>query len=455
MQTSFRPQQLADPRIAEADTILRSCVHCGLCTAVCPTYVLMGDERDSPRGRIYLIKSMLEGGGEVRPELKTHVDRCLSCLSCMSTCPSGVDYMHLVDLARARIEASGLRSWKERFVRKLLTHTLPYPQRFRLALQLAPLGRPWTKLMRRLGFKELATMIELAPAVLPPSPKYEGPGTAVTEEERRARVILMTGCVQRVLRPGINDSTIRLLARRGVDVVVSPGQGCCGALTHHLGDEASAIVQAKRNIDAWLKEMAKGPIDAIIINASGCGTMVKDYSHLLKADPKYAEPARRVSELARDICEFVGNNYDLGPPRRWSSLRVAYSPSCSLQHGQRVLEEPRALLIKAGFGVVDIPEAHICCGSAGTYNIMQPELANELRERKAKNIKRVRSDLVATGNIGCIAQLAGSLDVPVVHAVELLDWAYGGPVPQGLEGLARFMSNVPEPKRKVDDYIYA
>jgi glycolate dehydrogenase iron-sulfur subunit len=455
MQTNFSSEQLADPHVKEADDILRRCVHCGLCIAVCPTYVLLGDERDSPRGRIYMIKDMLEGGGKVGPELKTHIDRCLSCLSCMTTCPSGVDYMHLVDLARGRVEKTGNRTLKERFVRSLLAHTLPYPERFRLALQLAPLGRPWVKLLRRLGLKELAAMIELAPPVLPPSPRFDGPGTAATDEERRARVILLTGCAQQVLRPGINDSTIRLLARRGVDVVVSAGSGCCGALTFHLGQEAAALAHVKRNVDAWSKELAKGPVDAIIANASGCGTMVKDYGHLLKRDPEYAARAQRVSELARDICEFVGSNYDLGPPKRWSSLRVAYHPSCSLQHGQGVVEEPRALLVKAGFGVVDIPEAHICCGSAGTYNILQPDLANALRERKTANIKRVKSDVVATGNIGCIAQLAGRLDEPVVHTVELLDWAYGGPVPAGLEPLARFMTNVPEPRRRVDDFIHA
>ncbi len=455
MQTNFTSEQLADPRIADADDILRHCIHCGLCTAVCPTYVLLGDERDSPRGRIYLIKDMLEGGRGASAEVQTHIDRCLSCLSCMTTCPSGVDYMHLVDLARVHIARTGSRSLKERFVRRLLARTLPYPERFRLALQLAPLGRPWVNVLRRLGLKELAAMIELAPAVLPPSPRFEGPGTAVTEEERRARVILLTGCAQQVLRPGINDSTIRLLARRGVDVIVAAGTGCCGALTYHLGEEQAAIAYAKRNVDAWSKELAKGPVDAVIINASGCGTMVKDYGHLLKRDPDYAARAARISELARDIAEFVGKKYDLGPPKRWSSLRVAYHPACSLQHGQRVVEEPRALLVKAGFSVVDIPEAHICCGSAGTYNILQPELAGELRDRKTRNIKRVKPDLVATGNIGCIAQLSGKLDVPVVHTVELLDWAYGGPVPAGLEPLAGFMTNVPEPRRRVEDFILA
>jgi len=454
MQTNFRPEQLNNARIAEADSILRRCVHCGLCIAVCPTYVLLGDERDSPRGRIYLIKDMLENGRAASAELQTHIDRCLSCLSCMSICPSGVDYMHLVDLARGHIEQTRHRNLKEQFVRRLLAGILPHPARFRLALQLAPLGRPFVGLLRRLGLKEIAAMIDLAPSVLPPSPKFEGPGTAATDEERRARVILLTGCAQQVLRPGINDATIRLLARRGVDVVVSAGAGCCGALTYHLGAEEAAARYAKRNVDAWSKEMAKGPVDAIIVNASGCGTMVKDYGHLLKPELEYAPRAQRISELSRDICEFVGT-YELGPPKRWSSLRVAYHPSCSLLHGQGVVDEPRELLVKAGFGVVDIPEAHICCGSAGTYNILQPELAGALRERKVKNIKRVKADVVATGNIGCITQLAGQLDVPVVHTVELLDWAYGGPVPQGLEPLARFMSDVPEPRRRVEDFIVA
>ncbi len=454
MQTNFSPEQLSNERIAEADAILRRCVHCGLCTATCPTYVLKGDERDSPRGRIYLIKDMLEDNVPASGEVQLHLDRCLSCLSCMSTCPSGVDYMHLIDLARGYVEQTATRPWRERLVRQTLARVLPYPDRFRLALKLAPLGRPWLKTLRRLGFHQFAAMIELAPAVLPPSPKFEGAGVAATEHERRARVIMLSGCAQQVLRPGINDSTIRLLARRGVDVVVAAGAGCCGALTYHLGDEAGAIEFAKRNVDAWSHELAKEPIDAVIVNASGCGTTVKDYGHLLKREPEYAARAARISGLARDVSEFIGK-YDLGPPKRWSSLRVAYHPACSLQHGQGIKEVPRDLLVKAGYSVVDIPESHICCGSAGTYNILQPEIAGELRERKAKNIKRVKPDVVATGNIGCITQLSRQLDVPVVHTVELLDWAYGGPVPLGLEGLARFVSNVPEPKRRADDYIYA
>lgn len=455
MKTNFSPEQLANARIAEADEILRRCVHCGLCTAVCPTYVVLGDERDSPRGRIYLIKDMLESSSPVSPEVQPHLDRCLSCLSCMSTCPSGVDYMHLIDLARVYVEQTGKRPYTEQLARRILAEVLPRPERFRLALRLASLGRPFTGLMRRFGFTQIAAMIDMAPKVIPPAPRYEGPGTAATEEERRARVILLTGCAQQVLRPSINDSTIRLLARRGVDVIVAPGAGCCGALTLHMGDEQAAIEYAKRNVDAWSKELAKGPVDAVIVNASGCGTMVKDYGHLLRNEPEYAARAQRISDLARDICEFVGGAYDLGAPKRWSSLRVAYHAACSLQHGQRVRDEPRKLLVQAGYGVVDIAEPHLCCGSAGTYNILQPEMAGKLRDRKAGNIKRAKPDVVATGNIGCISQLQGALDVPVAHTVELLDWAYGGPVPRGLEPLSRFVSNVPEPRRRVEDYISA
>jgi glycolate dehydrogenase iron-sulfur subunit len=453
MQTNFTQTQLTDPRLAEAERILRRCVHCGLCTAVCSSYVVLGDERDSPRGRIYLMKDMFEKGRDASPQVQHHIDRCLSCLSCMTTCPSGVDYMHLVDLARVHIEETGTRTLKERLLRDMLARVIPYPRRFKMALRAAPLGRRFVPLMKRLGLKELAAMLELAPQYMPPAPKYEGPGTAATGAERRARVIMLAGCAQQVLRPDINDATIRLLARRGVDVVVAARAGCCGALTHHMGREDDALAHAKRNVDAWTKEMGKGPIDAVVINASGCGTMVKDYGHLLQRDPAYAERAAKISATTRDISEFL-SEYDLGPPKRWSSLKVAYHSACSLQHGQRVTDEPKTLLRNAGYTVADVPEGHICCGSAGTYNILQPEIAGELRTRKARNIRSVKPDVVAAGNIGCISQLAPALDVPIVHTVELLDWAYGGPVPRGLEHLARFVTDVPEP-RPVDAYIGA
>jgi glycolate oxidase iron-sulfur subunit len=454
MQTTFTAAQKSDPRIAEVDKILRACVHCGLCTATCSTYVLLGDERDSPRGRIYLMKDMFERGVPASAEVQHHVDRCLSCLSCMTTCPGGVDYMHLVDHARVHIAETGSRSIKDRAIRALLAGLLPYPNRFRMALKLVPLGQPFRGLISKLGLKELGAMLDLAPKQpLINAAIYAGPGTAATKGERKKRVILLAGCAQQVLRPDINDATIRLLARSGVDVEVAAGAGCCGALTHHMGKEASAIAFAKANVDAWSKVMAKGPVDAVVINASGCGTMVKDYGHLLKhAGGDYAERAQRISDLTRDVTEFIAAS-DLGPAKRWSSIRVAYHSACSLQHGQQIVSEPKSLLKRAGFSVVDVPEGHICCGSAGTYNILQPELAGQLRARKVENIKSVRPDVIAAGNLGCITQIGLGTDIPIVHTVELLDWAHGGPVPRGLAGLAQHMTDVPAPT--TDDYIRA
>lgn len=454
MQTNFSKAQLQDARIADAEKILRRCVHCGLCTAVCPTYVLLGDERDSPRGRIYLIKDMFERKTAPTAEVRFHVDRCLSCLSCMTTCPSGVDYMHLVDIARTHLAENGHQPVKKRVLRWLLAKVLPYPTRFRWAMRFVPLGRPFSGLLSKVGLKEVGAMIALAPDELTSSPTYAGPGTAATKQKRRARVILPTGCVQKVVRPDINDATIRLLARRGIDVVVAAGDGCCGALVHHMGREGEARAQAKRNIDAWMKEIDREPVDAILSNASGCGTMVKDYAHLFRNDPDYADKAKIISGLAKDISEFLVK-FPLGAPVRWSSLKVAYQSACSLRHGQRVIDEPKAHLTQAGYSVVDIPEAHICCGSAGVYNIMQPELATELRTRKLDNIKSVKPDLVATGNIGCLTHLRKGTDLPVAHTVELLDWAYGGPPPRGLEHLEQFVSDVPKPKLEPSDYIDA
>jgi glycolate oxidase iron-sulfur subunit len=458
MQTNFTPEQLRDPKMAEAESILRRCVHCGFCTATCSTYVLDGDERDSPRGRIYLMKDMFEGNKPASGVVSHHIDRCLSCLSCMTTCPSGVDYMHLVDIARTHIEETGQRPLKERLLRQVLAYVVPYPDRFRVAVKLSALGRPFVPIMKRIGLQQLAAMVELAPRKLPKLPKYEGAGTAATTDQRRARVIMLAGCAQQVLRPSINDATIRLLARAGVDVTVSPGAGCCGALVHHMGKEEAALEAVRRNVDAWSKEIAKERVDAIIINASGCGTTVKDYGHMLRHDPDYAARAAQVSALTKDVTEFVAG-YDIGAPKRWSSLRIAYHSACSLQHGQRITEAPKALLKQAGFSVVDVPEGHVCCGSAGTYNIMQPEMAQRLRERKVANIKLTKADIVSAGNIGCITQLAGGMDMPIAHTVELLDWAYGGPVPLGLEGHAKFVTDVPgvmtPPKRAIEDYLHA
>jgi glycolate oxidase iron-sulfur subunit len=389
---------------------------------------------------------MFEHDRPANPEVQRHIDRCLSCLSCVTTCPSGVDYMHLVDHARAHIHDTGRRNLRERMARALLAATLPYPDRFRLALRAARFAKPFTGLLRSLGLKELVAMLELAPAGLLRGATFSGPGRAATSAERRKRVVLLAGCAQQVLRPEINDATIRLLARRGVDVEVAPGAGCCGALVQHMGREAAAVVMAKRNIDAWTRLMEKGdPVDAVIVNTSGCGTTVKDYAHMLAREPKYAERAAKIAAMTRDVTEFLGS-YEMGPPKRWSSLRVAYHSACSMQHGQQITEEPRKLLRSAGVTVVEVPEGHLCCGSAGTYNILQPGIAADLRARKVDNIRSVRPDVVATGNIGCISQLAAGMDIPIAHTVELLDWAYGGPMPRGLEALAKHVQDVPEPK---------
>ena len=454
MQTNFSERQLQDPHLAKAERILRRCVHCGLCTATCPTYVVLGDERDSPRGRIYAIKDMLERGLEPRQQMSKHIDRCLSCFSCMTTCPSGVDYMHLVEIARNEIEDKTSRSLKDRLVRRILTATVPYPRRFRWALRAAPLGRRFGGLLKRLKLEEFAAMAELAPAKRARVPRFLGAGTAVPKGVRTGRVILLAGCAQQVLRPEINDATIRLFARGGVDVVVSAGAGCCGALSQHIGRENEAIRAAKANVDAWSKDVERGSIDAIIINTSGCGTTVKDYGQLLENFPEYAERAKRISALAKDVTEFL-EKHDIGAPKRWSSLKIAYHAACSLQHGQRVTVQPKTLLRNAGYTVVDIPESHLCCGSAGVYNVLQPDIATRLRDRKVGNIKTLRPDVVAAGNIGCIRQLEAGLDVPVVHTIELLDWAHGGPVPPGLESLEKYSTSVPQPKRAVEDYIGA
>ncbi len=435
MQTNFTLAQLADPAVANSEKILRSCVHCGFCTATCPTYVLLGDELDSPRGRIYLIKDMLEGGKPANEQVTRHVDRCLSCLACMTTCPSGVDYMHLVDHARAHIHETYRRPFADRLIRSLLAFVLPYPERFRAALRAARLGRPFARLVAALpGGNRLSAMLRLAPSKLPASSAAGKPGTFPARGARKGRVALLRGCAQSVLDPGINAATIRLLNRHGVEVVQAENEGCCGALVHHMGRTHDSHEQAKRNIDAWTQEIAGGGLDAIIVTTSGCGTTVKDYGFMLRLDPEYAEKARRVSALARDVSEYL-ETLDLGEPANGSGLSVAYHSACSLQHGQQVKTAPKALLARAGFDVRDVAEGHLCCGSAGTYNMLQPEISVRLRDRKLANIDATGAAIVAAGNIGCITQIASGGTRPVVHTVELLDWAYGGPKPERLAAL--------------------
>ncbi|MGD0429817.1 MAG: glycolate oxidase subunit GlcF [Acetobacteraceae bacterium] len=441
MQTNFTAAQLSDPDTAVSNQVLRTCVHCGLCTATCPTFLLLGDELDSPRGRIYLIKDMLETNSPATEEVVRHVDRCLSCLSCMTTCPSGVNYMHLVDHARAYIERTYRRNLPERLLRGFLGWIIPRPRMFRLALAGAGLLRPLGGLLPGQGMlaRRMRAMLALAPRNLPGPDPNEGPrvhpaqGTAqgTAQGPAKARVALLAGCAQQVLAPEINAATIRLLTRLGCEVVVAEGAGCCGSLNHHMGQHSSAMTLARANIEAWDREIDNGGLDAVVINASGCGTTVKDYGFMFRTEPELIRiKAERIANLAVDVSEFltrIGYNATRPEP----GLTVAYHSACSLQHGQQVTNEPKALLRKAGFRVVEPPEGHLCCGSAGTYNMLQPDIATRLRTRKLRNISKTKADLVAAGNIGCITQLSGDA-LPIVHTVALLDWMAGGPRPDGL-----------------------
>ncbi len=425
MQTNFTAEQLSNPRIDAANQILRKCVHCGFCTATCPTYVLLGDELDSPRGRIYLIKNMLESGEPADARTVKHLDRCLSCLSCMTTCPSGVNYMHLVDAARAHVEETYRRPLGERLLRGVLAYTMPRPGLFRLSLIGARLASPLAPVAQSFGATRIAALLGLVPKRMPTPERIGQPGTYPATGAKKGRVALLMGCVQSVLDPGINAATIRLLTRLGYEVVVSGEEACCGSLTHHMGLEHDALARARRSIDQW----TAANVDAVIITASGCGTTIKDYGHMLRHDPAYAGKARTISVKAKDVTEFLVTQ-DL--PEAQGGLRLAYHSACSMQHGQKIRTEPQRLLRRAGFSVMEVPEGHLCCGSAGTYNILQPEIAARLRERKVANIEALSPQAVATGNIGCITQIGLGTRIPIVHTVELLDWAYGGPKPDGL-----------------------
>ncbi|MCR9214565.1 MAG: glycolate oxidase subunit GlcF [Proteobacteria bacterium] len=427
MKTEFSLAQLADPKFSRSNDILRNCVHCGFCTATCPTYTELGDERDSPRGRIYMIQQMLESGEPAPSSTVTHIDRCLSCLSCMTTCPSGVHYMHLVDHARQYIEETHTRPLFDRMLRGVLGVILPRPNLFRLALVGALLARP----LKLLTTGRIRAMLEMAPSRLEPPSALDGIPVHPAETSRKKRVALMTGCAQKVLAPDINDATVRFLTRHGVEVVIPKQAGCCGALPLHMGKEGGALDLARENVLAWSSELEGEGLDAIIINTSGCGTTVKDYGHLFEEDDVLSEKAKAVAGLACDITEFAVT-LDLQKRAELPSLKVAYHSACSLQHGQKIKQEPKSLLSAMDFNVTDIPESHICCGSAGTYNLLQPELSGKLKNRKVKNIASTNPDIVAAGNIGCMAQIASGMDLPVVHTVQLLDWATGGPKPDQL-----------------------
>jgi len=426
MQTTFTADQLKNPATARSNEILRSCVHCGFCTATCPTYQVLGDELDSPRGRIYLIKDMLEQGRPADERTVRHIDRCLSCLACMTTCPSGVHYMHLVDHAREYIEQTYRRPLSDRVLRWMLAQILPHPMRFRLALLGARIGRPFAFLMPDARLK---AMLAMAPRHIPPVSRNDDPQVFPAEGSRRMRVALMTGCAQKALNTDINDATIRLLRRLGCEVVIARGQGCCGALTHHMGKAAEAHATAARSIAAFMAEVRSGGLDAVVINTSGCGTTIKDYGHMFRNDPLAADAAT-VAGLAVDVSELlVRLGLPQGAPK---GLRVAYHAACSLQHGQQVKTAPKDLLKRAGFEVVEPADSHLCCGSAGTYNLMQPEISGQLKARKVRSLEAKAPQVIAAGNLGCMMQIGSGTALPVVHTVELLDWATGGPQPRAL-----------------------
>jgi glycolate dehydrogenase iron-sulfur subunit len=436
MKTEFSLAQLAEPDIAEADKILRACVHCGFCTATCPTYVLLGDELDSPRGRIYLIREMLEKERPPTTEVVKHIDRCLSCLACMTTCPSGVHYMHLVDQARVRIERQYRRPLGERMLRAVLAFVLPSARNFRAGIMLGRLVRPLFAALpdARKGasasptlLRRIKAMVALSPTRLPPPGPAAGSVFAPVGP-RRGRVALLQGCAQQVLAPRINEAAINVLTRHGIEVVLVKDEQCCGALTHHMGRDDDALARARANVTAWSEEAGRDGLDAILVTTSGCGTVIKDYGYMLRGDRDYADAAAKVSGLTKDITEYLAG-IDLKVAQPHGDVVIAYHSACSLQHGQKITALPKELLSKNGFVVKDVPESHLCCGSAGTYNILQPDIANRLRDRKVANIATVKPDMIAAGNIGCMIQIATGTSVPVVHTIELLDWATGGPRP--------------------------
>lgn len=422
MQTAFTDEQLKDPATADAAKAIRSCVHCGFCNATCPTYQVTGDERDGPRGRIQIMQQMLEKGGAPDDIAVRHVDRCLSCLSCRTTCPSSVDYQRLVDRARTHIAEHYARPRAERWFRTFLARVLPYPRRFRLAMRLAPMSKMLGGLLPE-PFRRTAA---LAPAN-PPDGEAPAPGIYPAEGERRMRVAFHRGCVQQVLTPEIDRAAIRLLNRLGAEVIVPSGSGCCGALNHHMGHEGSARRLARANIAAWWKIHETGGVDRIVSTASGCGAQLKDYAHLLRADAGYVFRTRKLAPLVRDIVELVDElGYQGHAPE---PLTVAYQSACSLQHGQRRAGSGERMLAAAGFPLAAIAESHLCCGSAGHYSLFQPEMAATLRTRKLGHLEAASPHAIASGNMGCMEHLRREAETPIVHTVELLDWASGGPRP--------------------------
>jgi len=435
METNFSTEQLKDKNNKSSEKILRKCVHCGFCNATCPTYQLLGNELDGPRGRIYLIKDMIENNKPANEKIVKHIDRCLSCYSCMTTCPSGVNYMHLIDHGRSHIEKTFKRPFKDRLIRSFLSKTLSNSFNFRIVAILTQFIKP----LRFLFPRKIREMISLMPTSFPK--KTLSTMTVYKSQSKKkavARVALLTGCVQKVISPQINESTIRLLTRHNIEVVVPKNINCCGSLNHHLGKENLANNTFKRNILIWYDEYLKNGLDAIISNTSGCGTTLKDYGFIFREDKELKKKAKKISVLTKDVTEYLDENVKLNFISKTSNekkYKIAYHSACSMQHGQKIHKEPINLIKKTGNEVFEIPDGHMCCGSAGTYNLLQNEIAKELLKNKILNIKKIKPHIISTGNIGCITQIANGTNIPILHTVEIIDWYTGGPKPQILKNL--------------------
>ena len=432
MQTSFTDQQLENKDNKSSENILRKCVHCGMCNATCPTYAISGNELEGPRGRIYLIKDMLENKKPANKKIAQHIDSCLSCYGCMTTCPSGVNYMHLIDHGRNYVEETYKRPLLDRLFRNILSYVLPKPHIFIILALLAKIIKPFSFMLPEFLKNSLNLMPDKIPSKKIRTQKiYPSKGKKIV-----ARVALLTGCVQRVISPEINESTIRLLNRHDVEVVVLPKIDCCGSLNHHLGKKELAHSSFVKNIELWHEEYLKNGLDAIISNTSGCGTTLKDYGFIFRNDKELKKKAKKISELTKDITEYLDENLKLKIKNtNEKKFKIAYHSACSMQHGQKVHEQPKNLIEQTGNTVLDIPEGHMCCGSAGTYNILHQKMAKTLLKNKVKNIEKTSPDFISTGNIGCMTQIGSGTKIPIVHTVEIIDWLTGGPKPYKLKKL--------------------
>ena len=428
MQTNFTEEQLEQKDNKSSEKIIKKCVHCGMCNATCPTFNLLGDELDSPRGRIYLIQDMLENEKKPTANIVKHIDRCLSCYSCMTTCPAEVNYMHLIDHGRKYIEKNYERPFFDKIIRNLLSTVLPNNKLFKLSSLLVKIAKPIKLLLP----SKIKNMMDLMPTFFPKKMLKEKEIYSPRGKKKISRVALLTGCVQKEISPQINEATIRILNRHGVEVVVPKKIRCCGSLAHHLGKNVEAHQDFINNINTWYDEYLKGNLDAILSNTSGCGTTVKDYGFIFRDDKKMKKKAQKISELTKDISEYLLDNLKLNFKKKEKNFRIAYHSACSMQHGQKVHSQPIDLLSKTKNEILEIPDGHLCCGSAGTYNILQPKIAKQLLKNKVKNIEDLKPEIIATGNIGCITQISNGTNIPILHTIEILDWYTGGPKPNVL-----------------------